>query len=222
MKKVLLVLLATMLIMLMFSGCEKSTAEVWSSDKFLAKYTNFEDNLMDYLNFNGTIGLIDKDDERIEEFINEGIKNAGVPYWLYPIHKAYKLETELGTVFETETTGGYEKVLFPKSLVKDVILKLFDIKESSINWQDFDSMKENDDTFGVIMVYGGGIFEAEILYDTLTYSTETNIVTFDIKYYADSTPARQFELCTVRYKFQPFMYKDKIQQYKFMSVERVS
>jgi len=71
-------------------------------------------------------------------------------------------------------------------------------------------------------VYGGGIFEAEILYDTLTYSTETNIVTFDIKYYADSTPARQFELCTVRYKFQPFMYKDKIQQYKFMSVERVS
>jgi hypothetical protein len=228
MKKVLLVLLTTILIMLMLNGCTKpSEDEIWNADKFLEKYTNFEKNLMDFLSFHtGAVGVFDKDDERIEEFIKESIENIGIPTSLYSLHKTFRLETEIGTVFETESIGegGHEKVLFPKTMVKDVILQLFDISENKINFQsqDFKSVEENEDNFGMIMVYGGGYSEKEILYDTLTYSTGTNIVTLNIKFYADSNPTRQFELCTVRYNFQPFMYKDKIQQYKFISAERVS
>jgi len=222
MKKILWVLLSAMLIMLMFSGCEKTTDEIWNADQFLEKYPNFEKDLSDFLSYNSSaVGVFDKNDTEVEKFITDSIKNIGTIDWLYPLHKTYWLETELGTKFETMGEQN-EKVLFPKSMVKDVILQLFDIKESEINWQDFEFLKEDDDTFGLIMVYGGGYSEKEILYDTLSYSTKTNIVTLNIKFYADSNPTRQFELCTVKYQFQPFMYKNKVQAYKFINAERVS
>jgi len=237
-KKILFVLLSIMLItliILMVNGCASSNAnekkisdEIWDSEKFLEQYPNFENNLMAYLNFNNAIGGFQHDDENAEKLINDYIKSAGFPATLYALHKTYQLETELGTVFETEPIGegGYEKVLFPKSLVKDVILQLFSIDENNINWQDFkiNGCEADENNYGMIMIYGGGYFDAEILYDTMVYSTGTNTVTFNIKFWeeAGSDPPHKFELCTIKYQFQPFMYKDKIQQYKFISAERIS
>jgi len=200
MKKVLLVLLLTVLILLMFGGCKKTPAEMWDSEKFLKKYDNLPNEVQLIVSFN--------------------YKDEVKPSPLYSVYKTYLLETELGTKFKT--IGDYEKYLIPKSLVKDVVLQLFDIDESKINWQEFSIMEVEgeSDSFGLRLGFDGGYLVSEVLYDTLTYSPDTNIVTFDIKFTDDAIPAN--ELYTLKYKFQPFMYKDKIQQYKFMSVERVS
>ena len=225
-KRIILVFFLLMAI-LTFLSCKdtKTTDNVWNSDKFLEQYDNFQTEINLLLSFNYNTTICGSKDTITDEFITDYLKTAVTPAPLYSVYKTYLLETELGIKFET--VGDYEKNLIPKDLVKDVILQLFNIDESKINWQDF-TQKEFEvegrpDYFGIIVAFSGAYYDAEILYDTLVYSPDTNIVTFNIKFYEFGTePERSIELCTLKYKFSPFIYKDKIQQYKFISVERVS
>jgi len=224
-KKIILAILLLTAI-LTFLSCKdtKSTDNIWTSDKFLEKYDNFQTEINLLLTFNYNTTIFGPKNTITDEFINDYLKTAITPVPLYSIYKTYLLETELGIKFET--VGDYGKVLIPKDLVKDVILQLFNIDESKINWQDFIQkefeVEDNPDYFGIIIAFSGALYDAEILYDTLAYSPEKNIVTFNIKFYEFGTdPERSTELCTMKYEFSPFMYKDKIQQYKFIGVERV-
>ena len=233
MKKVLLIAFVLVLAIIT-AACGNSTSdvgnnstEVWKSDKFLSQFENFEHEIKFFIEWNNAPSPKPQDlEESVNKMINEKYLDC-----LWAVWKTYLLETEIGTKIEFYELEGidvvYNVYLIPRETVKNTIMQLYNIKENEIKfdeWENFDTVNyENPKYFKLIIAFGGRLVSTEILYDTLSYSPVDNMVTFDLQYYIpEEEKIPEFELVRMRYTFQPFMYKDKIQQYKFMSVKRVS
>lgn len=201
-----------------------SIAEVWTSDEFLKKFSNFELEINFFTEWNKGIDSNDLENST-DKIINEKYLDC-----LWAVWKTYLLETEIGTEFEFCELEGidvvYNVYLIPRIMVKNAILQLYDIEENEIKFEEWDNYNvvehENPEYFKLLMAFGGRYVLTEILYDTMRYYPDENIVIFDVQYYMPETEKiPEFEMVKLRYKFQPFMYKDRLQQYKFISVERI-
>jgi len=222
-KKILYLFLFIVLIFGSLTACSEkgNSDEIWESEKFLAQFENFEHEIKLFIEWNKEINV-----NGLENSIGKIINEKQIDC-LYAVWKTYLLETEIGTEIEFYELEGidvvYNVYLIPRKTVKNTVLQLYDIKEDEIRfeeWENFNIIEyENPEYFKLLIAFGGKLVSIEILYNTLEYCPSENIVIFDVQYYEPETIIpHEIELAKLRFKFQPFMYKDTIQQYKFISI----
>ena len=192
---------------------QNNYGEVWDSERFLERFTNFESEASLFIEFNHTLPL---NKETVESSIDE-LSTAHLKFdSLYITYMAYKLENALGVEFDAD--GDW--YLIPEETVTNLLLQINgNLQESDIIYEE--RFIYNSEYLKATTAFGGKIFTTKILSDTIKYDTKTNIVKFDLQVYiAESDMRTEDELVVLKYEFSPFVYKDAIQLYRFISVEK--